>query len=151
MGLRSSTQAYPLITCFHQAMKIANFNQQENYEKAVIMSEKIKIYLKKIIPSILMPFSHTSPYIISFILPGISSDIILRHLEMRGIYISSTSACSSRISGTNASLSAMNISSCYHKNFLRISLGANSTHEEVENLLKEFLSVWESVKHIQKR
>jgi cysteine desulfurase len=99
----------------------------------------------------MMPFTNTSSYIVSFILPGISSDIILRHLEMRGVYISSTSACSSRLSGINPTLSAMNISERYHKNFLRISLSPRTTEEEVNNLLREFVSVWDGVKHMQKR
>ena len=151
LGFRASTPAYPLIKSFHQAMTIVTSYQEESYINATAFSEMIKNYLKKSIPSIMMPFRNTSPYIISFILPGISSDIILRHLEMRGVYISSTSACSSRLSGTNTTFTAMNISSCYHKNFLRISLGTNTTFEEVENLLKEFVFVWESLKHMQKR
>jgi cysteine desulfurase len=72
-------------------------------------------------------------------------------LEMRDVFISSTSACSSKLSGFNPSLAAMHIPERYHKNFLRISLGPKTTEEEVLILLKEFVNVWESVKHIQKK
>lgn len=150
-GIRSSTQAYPLISGFHQAMRMAVAAQSVSLESVNQFSEMIKTHLRKSIPTIQMPFTNTSAYIVSFILPGISSDIILRHLEMRGVYISSTSACSSRLSGINPTLSAMNISERYHKNFLRISLSSSTTEEEVNNLLKELVSVWDSVKHMQKR
>lgn len=150
-GVRSSTQAYPLISGFHQAMRMATSGQKVSLEQVSKFSEMIKTHLEKTIPTIMMPFTNTSPYIVSFILPGISSDIILRHLEMREVYISSTSACSSRLSGINPTLSAMNISERYHKNFLRISLGPKTTEKEVQNLLKEFVSVWDGVKHMQKR
>lgn len=150
-GVRSSTQAYPLIAGFHQAMKIIIAGQKASFEKTEKFQEMIKNHLEKSIPTIMMPFTNTSSYIVSFILPGISSDIILRHLEMREVYISSTSACSSRLSGFNPTLSAMNISERYHKNFLRISLSPTTTEEEVNNLLKEFVAVWDSVKHMQKR
>lgn len=150
-GVRSSTQAYPLIAGFHQAMKIITAGQKVSLEKTENFQEMIKTHLEKSIPTIVMPFKNTSSYIVSFILPGISSDIILRHLEMREVYISSTSACSSRLSGFNPTLSAMNISERYHKNFLRISLSPTTTEEEVNNLLKEFVAVWDSVKHMQKR
>lgn len=150
-GLRSSTLAYPLIKSFHQAMNLAINNQKKSNDSVLKFSEMIKNHLKKSIPTIIFPFLNTSDYIVSFILPGISSDIILRHLEMRKVYISSTAACSSRLSGINSTLTAMNISACYHKNFLRISLGPKSTQEEIENLLNEFVAVWESVKHMQKR
>lgn len=122
-----------------------------SYERVDKYSDLIKNQLMKSIPSIMMPFKNTSPYIVSFILPGISSDIILRHLEMRDVYISSTSACSSRLTGINPTLTAMNISERYHKNFLRISLSPKTTDEEVKNLLRELISVWDSVKHMQRR
>ena len=150
-GLRSSTQAYPLIQSFHQAMTIVLSHSLQQFDCIVKFSEMIRNHLVKFIPSIIFPFKDTSPYIVSFILPGISADVILRHLEMRNIYISTSSACSSRISGTSSTLTAMNIIKGHHKNFLRISLSPITSQEEVENLLREFVSVWESIKHMQKR
>ncbi|MEA9356198.1 cysteine desulfurase family protein [Bacteriovorax sp. PP10] len=150
-GLRSSTESFPLIKAFHQAMKIAIKEFNFSSQKISGLSEVIKLQLLRSIPTIQMPFQVTSPYIVSFILPGISSDIILRHLEMRDVFISSTSACSSKQTGVNPTLSAMHISERFHKNFLRISLGPKTTEEEVKILLKEFVDVWGSVKHMQKR
>jgi cysteine desulfurase len=150
-GFRSSTESYPLIKAFHQAMKIAVNELNFSSQKINQLSEVIKLELLRSIPTIQMPFQVTSPYIVSFILPGISSDIILRHLEMRDVFISSTSACSSKQTGINPTLSAMHISERFHKNFLRISLGPKTTEEEVKVLLKEFMNVWDSVKHMQKR
>lgn len=150
-GFRSSTESFPLIKAFYLAMKMATTESSSSLQKVEKLSEVIKLELMKAIPIIQMPFIGTSPYIVSFILPGISSDIILRHLEMRDVFISSTSACSSKNSGFNPSLSAMQISERFHKNFLRISLGPKSTEEEVHLLLREFVNVWDSVKHMQKR
>lgn len=151
LGIRSSTQAFPLISGFHEAMKIISFGQEAAIQNANKFSDMIKNHLKKNIPNIIMPFANTSSYIISFVLPGIPSDIILRHLEMRKVYISSTSACSSRLSGFNTTLSAMNISECYHKNFLRISLGPTTTEDQVISLMQEFSLVWDELKHMQRR
>lgn len=146
-GFRSSTVAFPLIAGFHQAMKVT-LAKNEAFSKISNFSEKIRANLSAGIPSILFPFISTSPYIVSFVLPGISSDIILRHLETRDVFISSTSACSSRVAGFNSALAAMNVDEKYHKNFLRISLGPDTKESEVENLLKEFLNVWNDLKHI---
>ena len=151
VGLRSSTEAFPLIKSFHLAMKISTTTQEASFDQISGLSDLIKAHLSKSISTIQMPFKGTSPYIISFILPGVSSDIILRHLEMREVFISSTSACSSKISGKNPTLAAMNIPESLHKNFLRISLGPTTSKEEVENLLREFVSVWDSLKHMHKR
>lgn len=150
-GIRSGTEAFPLIAGFHQAMMITISKQQISLENTKKFATMIKNHLRKSIPIVLMPFENTSSYIVSFILPGISSDIILRHLEMRGVYVSSTSACSSRLSGINPTLTAMNINKDYHKNFLRISLGPQTTEIEVRNLLHEFVLVWDNVRQIQRR
>jgi len=150
-GFRSSTESFPLIKAFYKAMKMATSELTASSQKVAQFSELIKKELRQSIPSIQMPFLETSPYIVSFILPGISSDIILRHLETRDVFISSTSACSSKQSGFNPSLLAMQIPERFHKNFLRVSLGPKTTEEEVKNLLREFVSVWQSVSHVQRR
>jgi cysteine desulfurase len=150
-NLRSSTLAYPLIAGFHKAMKISLEHKASSFIKMLELNELIRSTLTSGISSIHFPFQSTSPYIISFVIPGISSDIILRHLETKKVYISSTSACSSRIEGFNPSLFALNIPENYHKNFLRISLGPNTSLMEVEILLKEFLGVWNNLKHMQKK
>lgn len=151
IGIRSSTTPYPLIAGFHHAMNISNANRKIKLEKADQLSKLIKSKLSINIPEIKFPFITTSPYITAFILPGISSDIIVRHLEMKNIFISSTSACSSKITGFNPTLFAMNIPERFHKNILRISIGPMTSDTEVENLVREFTQVWKDLKHMAKR
>lgn len=148
-GFRSSTEAYPLILAFHTAMKLSTTNLEVELARLRLLNDFIHSQLSAEIPSLLTPFKKTSPYIFSFLLPGISSDIVLRHLERREIYISSTSACSSRKTGFNPSLFAMGIPEHYHKNFLRISLGRTSSEQEVERLMAEFKKVWSDIKHLK--
>lgn len=147
-GFRSSTQAFPLIEGFHLATKITLSAQAASFSHVALMNEMIRAKLSAGLTTALFPFNSTSPYIVAFILPGISSDIILRHLEMKKVYISSTAACSSKVLGFNSSLFAMNIPEKNHKNFLRISLGPKTSLIEVENLIEEFLNVWRSLKPI---
>lgn len=148
-GFRSGTEAFPLIAAFHQAMKISTANIELEYKITAEFKNKIKEALLTAIPEMLVPFNNTSPYIFSFIIPGISSDILLRHLEMKEVYISSTSACSSKIVGTNPSLSALLIPEHLHKNFLRISFSQMTNEQEVEMLIQEFKKVWSSLKHLK--
>lgn len=150
-GMRSSTLSYPLIAGFHKAMKITMENSTQSFSKASQLSEMIMAKLSQMISTIQFPFKSTSPFIVSFVLPGISSDIILRHLETKEVYIASSSACSSKIPGFNPSLFAMNIPEKFHKNFLRISLGSLTTEKEVEALIREFLDVWDNLKHMRGR
>lgn len=148
-GFRSGTEAFPLILAFHKALKLTLAHQEKKLSRIQLLSERMVSELTSEIPPLVTFFKQTSPYIISFILPGFSSDIVLRHLEMRGVYISSTSACSSKMTGFNASLFAMGIPENLHKNFLRISLGHSTTEADVERCIHEFKNVWNSIKHLK--
>jgi cysteine desulfurase len=150
-GMRSSTESYPLIAGFFKAMQMSLINLEGKFSEASQRAALIRTKLPNILQGPLFPFESTSPYIISFVLPGISSDIVLRHLETKKVYISSTSACSSRVAGFNSSLHAMNIPEKHHKNFLRISQSSLTTDESIEVLIKEFQNVWNELKHILKK
>lgn len=149
-GFRSGSVPFPLIAGFYEAMKIST-NDKEAVFRASHFNELMRAELKKEIPEAIFPFSDTSPFIISLILPGISSDIILRHLEMRDIYISSTAACSAKKTGFNPSLFATGIEEKHHKNFLRISTGNLTKEDEVKKLIVGFASVWKDIKHMRGR
>ncbi|MFW5887977.1 MAG: hypothetical protein ACOCUH_04195 [Bacteriovoracia bacterium] len=77
----------------------------------------------------------------------LSSDIILRHLEEKDIFLSSSSACSARIKGNNSVFEALNIPRKSHKNVLRISLSPDTTKEEIDTFILNFN---ETVKKLSK-
>ncbi|MDD0851945.1 aminotransferase class V-fold PLP-dependent enzyme [Halobacteriovorax sp. GB3] len=142
-GMRSSTLAYPLVEAFFSAAK----DQFEKLNDAYIKAKELNLFLReelsKLHQNISYPFSleSTSPYILMIQFKGISSDILLRHLEMKDVYISSSSACSSKVKGLNPSYLALGIDSKFHKNILRLSFGMDTTKDEVESLINEFRSV----------
>jgi cysteine desulfurase len=149
-GMRSSTMNYPLMAGFHAAMKIALRDLERNFTKLSEFNERIINQLTAKIPTAIFPFRITSPYIIGFIIPGIPSDVIIRHLEVRDVFISTSSACSSKTISFDPTFEAMNIQEKFHKNFLRISFSALTTNHEIENLVQEFISVWDDIKHMRK-
>lgn len=148
-GLRSGTVAYPLAKGFHLAMKKTIKDRDSSFNKIKELNLEIIEAIKSIIPNAQFTFSQTSPYIISFVLPKYSSDIILRHLEMKDVFISSTSACSSKIKAYNPSLMALNIPEKFHKHFLRISMSPLTTKEEVLQLTLEMKNVWKTLESIR--
>ena len=134
-NLRSSTQSFPLISSFTRAVKEGMDSLEVEYNRVHDICSKIRKALEENIPGVIFPFSNTgkcsvSPYILTFVVPGISSDIILRHMEQEEIYLSSTSACSSKIKGENSVFKGLGIDKNYHKNVLRISFSSETTWEE---------------------
>lgn len=149
-GFRSSTQAFPLIMAFAQAAEISLKKMDEAFLNTLKLNEVVKGFLSVKVPVARFPFANTSPYILTFVLPGIPSDVILRHLEQRNFVLSSTSACSSKIKGLNPTLASLNISENFHKNVLRLSFSPQTSVESVSLLNTAFLEVWNDLKFLTK-
>lgn len=142
-GTRSSTLPAPLMLAFASAFQISLDNMNE---RLAVVREKNKILRKKMkteIPELLFPFSAqvTSPYILLFLHPQIPADVIMRHLEERDIFISSTSACSSKIKGENPVLTALNIDKKLYKFVSRLSFDTNLRDIDIDTFVGEFKAV----------
>jgi len=145
-GYRASTHAAPLIFSFCEAAREAVENLESSLAHVTGLNRMVRERVKKKIEAADFPFAETSgPYILTFLLPGISSDIILRHLEQKDIYISSTSACSSRIKGTNAVFTALHIPPDRQKNVLRVSFAKQTTRAEVETFCDTLAIIYDEL------
>ncbi|MBQ3048757.1 MAG: cysteine desulfurase [Oscillospiraceae bacterium] len=72
-------------------------------------------------------------YVVNISVTGIRSEIMLHHLESRGVYVSSGSACSK--GAKSHVLAAMGLSQQRIDSALRISFSALNTEEDVEQLV----------------
>ena len=136
--LRAGTENTPGISGLGLAMEMAvkslpdiqiHLETLENYFK----NKFFKIYPKAIYNG--HPDLHL-PGLISVTIPSITSDILLVNLDMRGIAVSSGSACSSGTVRPSEVLKAMHISHWNNIATLRISFGKDNTIEEVDRLIE---------------
>ncbi len=96
-GFRGGTQNVPGIAGFGEAVRLLAGKIEENL---VQVSRLRDIFLKKILKY--LPFvqvvesKNNSPYILGLTVPGIKSEVIVRMLSEKDIFISAGSACSSK-------------------------------------------------------
>jgi cysteine desulfurase len=99
-GIRSSTLNTPGIFAFGTAAKEAfnNFDINNRYIETLYdyTAAKIKEKCPEVIFNQQINSKNISKYIMSLRLPDIKSEIMLNYLSMKGIYISSGSACSEK-------------------------------------------------------
>ncbi len=74
----------------------------------------------------------TAPHIISVSFPKAKSEVFLHVLEMKGIYCSSGSACSSNHPAISGTLKAIGVADEYLDTTLRFSLSPETTQEEID-------------------
>lgn len=138
-GLRAGTEnvigavgmAEALNTQFFDNKKLENLRNYLEENIAKICSDVV--FFGKLAPRI----SNTS----AFALPGIKSEIQLMQFDTFGIAISSGSACSSGKVKTSHVLKAMNVADEIAKCAIRISMGFQTTKQEID----EFLKVWQKL------
>jgi len=145
--LRASTQAAPLIFSFYRASAEAVENIDSSLEHVTRLNRKAREILKEKIQTLRFPFEqYSSPYIMALVLPGISSDIILRHLEQREILISSTSACSSKLKGANPVFTALHLPVADHKFVLRVSFNHDTEEDDVLTFCNALAEIYQDLK-----
>jgi cysteine desulfurase len=149
---RSSTPATSLILGFELALKISVEKLEENLERVRLLNSKLTSAMEELHKNIEFPFKEveTSPYILCLLFKGVPSDVLLRHLEMKEIYISSTTACSSKIKGKNPMFVGLGIDEKFHKNVMRVSISSSTTDEEVEEFIEKFKQVIEEISFLIK-
>ncbi len=139
-GLRSSTEAVPLIAGFAKAMELTNSKKLiANSEQ-----EKLRKYflngLKKILPSIKVNGPENSkdrvPHIINITFPGVENEQLLLYLDKHGIRASAGSACTSKEIEPSHVLTALGLSKEAARSSIRLSLGRQTTKADLDYVLK---------------
>ena len=135
-SFRSGTINTPLIAGFNEAIKITYKNYKENKN---IYKELFEYAVKKLNENI-KDFQINTPYekadisyhILNVSFKGIKGEVLLHMLEEYNIYVSVSSACSSRNNSVNTILQAIGVEDELIKGTIRISFSEFNTKEEID-------------------
>ncbi|MEH7418343.1 cysteine desulfurase family protein [Neobacillus drentensis] len=93
------------------------------------------------------PFEGAAPHIMNFSLEGIKSEVFIHALETDGVFVSTTSACSSKKKSPSKTLLAMGVPDDLADSSIRISLSFDNTQEEA---VAAFSSIKRCVNQLRK-
>jgi len=135
-GYRSGTINTPLIAGLDQAIKITNKNLEENkkiYKDLFVYTvEKLNENIKDFYINTPYKNADVSYHILSVSFKGIKSEVLLHMLEEHNIFVSISSACSSRNTGINTILKAIDLDDDLINGTIRISFSEFNTKEEID-------------------
>jgi cysteine desulfurase len=149
-GLRSGTENIPGIAGLSLSLKMAQEQRQENSQKVQELRDYIIENLPKKIGDVMLT-GHPEkrlPNIASFLIDGIEGESMLINLDLKGIAISTGSACSSGSLEPSHVLKALGLPLEKIHGSLRISLGKENTKEEVDYFLEVFPPIVEKLREI---
>lgn len=139
-GLRAGTENVPGIAGFGVAARLA----ERARPLATEQMRNLKVYLARRavadIPGCHWngpPPEQGAPHILNLCFPGIGGEIMVHFLEERGVYVSTTSACSSRHRTVSHVLLAMGLPEDEAACSIRLSLSRFTTQEEVSYTLEQ--------------
>nr|SFZ87854.1 Cysteine desulfurase [Loigolactobacillus rennini] len=131
---RSGTENLPAIAGMAKALRLLLTDEQTKVKQQQAVKDKVYHHVAQA-PKVTLfsqDNSDFAPHILCFGIAGVRGETIVHAFEHHGIYISTTSACSSRSGDISGTLAAMKIADDVATSAIRISLDENNTLAEAQ-------------------
>ena len=148
--MRSTTENVAGIAATAKALRLAMENQEAFASKTQQMKEVIRKELANY-PDVTV-FSggdHFAPHILTFGIKGVRGEVVVHAFEEFDIYISTTSACSSKAGKPAGTLIAMGVDKSIAQTAVRLSLDLENDMSKVEQFLTKFKLIYEQTRKVR--
>ena len=148
--MRSTTENVAGIAATAKALRLAMENQEAFASKTQQMKEVIRKELANY-PDVTV-FSgedHFAPHILTFGIKGVRGEVVVHAFEEFDIYISTTSACSSKAGKPAGTLIAMGVDKSVAQTAVRLSLDLENDMSQVEQFLTKFKLIYEQTRKVR--
>ena len=148
--LRSTTENLAGIAATAKALRLAMERQEEFARKCHQLKEVIREELVHY-PDVTV-FSGDegfAPHILTFGIKGVRGEVIVHAFEEYEIYISTTSACSSKAGKPAGTLIAMGVDKALAQTAVRLSLDIENDMSQVEQFLTKFKLIYEKTRKVR--
>lgn len=144
-NLRSSTENLPAIAAMAKALRLLLENETKNVAHEQAIRQKIFEHLQAFDKVTL--FSQLddkfAPHILCFAIAGVRGETIVHAFEDQGIFISTTSACSSKKGQVSSTLHAMQVDDKIATSAVRVSIDENNTLAEADKFNQIFNDIYQ--------
>ena len=148
--MRSTTENVAGIAATAKALRLAMENQEAFASKTQQMKEVIRKDLANY-PDVTI-FSgeeHFAPHILTFGIKGVRGEVVVHAFEEFDIYISTTSACSSKAGKPAGTLIAMGVDKSIAQTAVRLSLDLENDMSQVDQFLTKFKLIYEQTRKVR--
>ena len=130
-GQRSTTENLPGIVATTKALRMTL------EEKSVTSELRGQLWKEIATKSEIRIFSPEdgASHVLCFAIKGVRGEVVVHAFENHGIYISTTSACSSKKADSSSTLYAMDVPTEWATGAVRVSFSNDNTKEEVEQFI----------------
>ena len=147
---RSGTENLPAIAGMAKALRLLLTGEDEKVTRERAIKQRIYDHIKTF-PKVTIfsqPTDGFAPHILCFTINGVRGETIVHAFEDQGIYISTTSACSSKKHMAASTLMAMHVQENIATSAVRVSLDENNTLAEADQFIKVFDQLYQKFSKI---
>jgi cysteine desulfurase len=136
LQMRSGTESLASNVAFAKALRMATEKAAKRRGYLVNIHEQLRGKLMNLEGVVVnTPLNNAAPHIINFSVPAVKAEVLIHFLGEHDIYVSTTSACSSRSKTSSKTLLAMNKNPEIAKSAIRVSLSYESNEEMIHTFL----------------
>lgn len=149
--LRSTTENVAGIAATAKALRLA-IDKQVNCEQMIVKCKHVLLTALEDYEDVILFSGEAEDYlpnILTFGIKGIRGEVLVHAFEEHEIYISTTSACSSKAGKPAGTLLSMGVPSKLAQTAVRVSLDSSNTMVEVEQFLTIFKQIYQKTKKVR--
>jgi len=139
-GLRGGTENVPYIAGLGKAIELIDYTTAE---KKTVLRDYLINQIETRIPG--SKLNGSKEYRLSnnvnIIIPGIDSETLVLQMDMKGVYISSGSACNSNSIESSYVLRLIGLTDIEARQCIRITIGSETTVSEIDRFVEKLLLV----------
>ena len=133
-GLRSGTEATAQLAAFAEAARLGKAEMARDTAHMAALKEQAMERLTKEVPGLKIVNPQGAPHILAVTMPGYKSEVVVRWLSDRGVYLSSGSACHK--GKPSHVFAALGLPKPELDGALRISFSGDTTQEDLDALVQ---------------
>ena len=136
-GMRSGTEAMPLIAGFAEAVRITMTRLDKDLQHMHDLKEYALRRLPQVFPNVQINSPQDgAPHIVSFSLPGLNNAEAARYLNDNGICVSTSAACKSNHSRGPSMMMYFGLSAEMADSTIRVGLSSDNTEGELKSMIQ---------------
>ncbi|WP_321381370.1 cysteine desulfurase family protein [Trichococcus shcherbakoviae] len=148
-GMRSTTENVGGIAAMAKALRITLEGSESSRKQERLVRGKLLAALSEYEDVRIFSPEDGAGHILCFAMKGVRGEVMVHAFEIQDIFISTTSACSSRKKGTPYTLGSMGVPLSWSQCAVRISLSGENTQAEADAFIEHFRTLHQQFQKIQ--
>ena len=148
-SMRSTTENVGGVAAMAKALRMTLENGASSREQEQLVRGKLFAALSEYEDVRIFSPEDGAGHILCFAMKGVRGEVMVHAFESQDIFISTTSACSSRKKGTPYTLGSMGVPLSWSQCAVRISLSGENTQAEADAFIEHFRTLHQQFQKIQ--